>query len=175
VRFDEPDGEQFHRRRRALYATAASVLAMIVGFAVVEEISGLPLYGVDHRAVQISSGGIELRVEYPRTTRGQLDSALKATIHRPGGFDGPLAIEIATSFLDEFTIRRVLPEPASEVRRADMIELTFEKPRSDVFVVRWDLAAQPSGWFSRVDGRVSVILAGSDQAASVSFRTDVRP
>jgi hypothetical protein len=100
---------------------------------------------------------------------------LKATIHQPGGFDGPLAIQIATSFLDEFTIRRVLPEPASELRRADMIELTFDKPPSDVFVVSWDLAAQPTGWFASVDGQVSVIPAGSDQPVSVSFRTDVRP
>jgi hypothetical protein len=175
VRFDGAGGEKRCRRRRALYMTSTLVLALVVGSAVVDNLTGLPLYGVEHRTSSASTGEVALQVRYPRVTRGELDSALTATIHHAGGFQGAVAVEITTQFLDQFTVQRVIPEPASETQSAQAVTLTFDQPSSDVFVVEWDLATRPSGWFSSVVGRVSVETAGLDGTISAGFRTDVRP
>jgi hypothetical protein len=158
-----------------LYVCSTVVLTFILLSAVVEDVMGVPLYGVDHRTAQASTDGTDLRVTYPRVTRGELDSSLTATIHRRGGFDGSLALEITTSFLNQFTVQRMIPEPVSETRSLDTVTMTFDQPPGEVFVVELDLATHPVGWFSSVVGRVRVVTASGDGDVSVDFRTDARP
>jgi hypothetical protein len=175
VSFDEPDGERLHGRRLLLYRISTAVLSLIVLLAVVEALVGLPMFGVDHEKRTAASGGTELTVEYPRLTRGQLDSGLTVTVRRQSGFDGPVTIEITRKYLAEFNVRRVTPEPTSEADDGDAIALTFDPPSGDTLEVQWDMAARPTAWFTRVDGRATVSPQGSEPAAAVGFESQLRP
>ena len=175
VRFDGPAGEPFYRRRRLLYLTSTVVLTLIVVSAVLEEFFSLPMYGVTHRRATATVNGTELTVRYPRVTRGQLDSPLRATVRRSSSFDGPVTIEIARSYLAQFTERRVTPMPTSEKVHGDAVVLTFDKPENDTLAVEWDLGARPAAWFTGVDGRATVIGDRPEHDVTVSFHTDLRP
>jgi hypothetical protein len=152
-----------------------AVVALIVGGAVVEAASGLPVYGISTRVARASADGVDLEVRYPRLTRGQLDSPVHVNVRRSGGFDGPVTIAISSSYLALFITNDVTPQPSSESDSGEVVSMTFDPPDGDALSVDLDLAARPAGWFEGRAGTVSIVGQGTSSDAIVSIHTNVRP
>jgi hypothetical protein len=175
VRYDSEEGGSDHRRRRALYMVFTAVVTLIVGAAVVEAVTAIPVYGVDSRTVRTSAGDVRLEVTYPHLTRGGLQSTLRVRITRDAGFDGPVTIRLTSAYLDRFTTDDVSPEPTSETTAGESLAMTFDQPDGDTLDVDVDLVAHPRGDFGHAAGTAAVVDDQGDTVAAVRFVSDVRP
>jgi hypothetical protein len=175
VRYDKPAGECARRQRHVLYVVATIILCLIVLSALIDAVTGVPLYGVDQRTARASANGIEISVGYPRVIRGQLDSPLDVSVQRQGGFAGDVTISVSADYLGLFINQRVSPDPSSQSEDEDNVISTFDAPPGDLLEVEWDMAPRPRPWFSGVTGVASVLDDQGQPIVSVRFHTDVRP
>ena len=170
VRYDTSEGLGKSRRRGALYIAFVVIVAAVIGSTIVEAGTGIPLYGISTRTARASAAGVELKVRYPRVTRGGLDSAMHVTVRRPRGFDGPVTLEISL-----FVTNDVTPQPSSESNSGHTLLMTFDPTGGDTFSADFDLSARPAGWFESRAGTVSFAADRSGSDVVVSIQTDVRP
>ena len=175
VRFDRPDGERHRRRRHICYTIATTVLALIVASALLDSVSGLPLYGVDHDTVRASANGTEIIVTYPRVVRAQLDSPLTISIRHAGGWTGDVKVSMSSNFVALFVNQQLTPQPSAQSQDGHDVVSDFDAPAGDRLDIQWDMAARPRPWFKTVTTRASVLDDQDHPIVSVEFRTDIRP
>ena len=175
VRYDHAGGKGAQRKRHVSYLVCNTVLCLAVLAAVVEAATGARVYGVDTGTVSVSNQSAKLEVEYPKATRGQLVSALRITVNRPGGFDGPVVLAISADYLNPFIDQGPTPEPSSETADGSDVIMTFDPPPGDTFAVDWNLTPEPVGKFTTVSARLALLDDNQNALASVNFDTKLRP
>lgn len=149
-------------RRAFLLAVLLVVIAGLLGFL-----------GVKTGTASASGGGYDLQLEYARIARPGLDVPWQLTITRPGGFDGPVEVEVTGSYFDIYESQGITPEPSDETSNGDWDRMTFDKPEGDTLTIDLDIYVQPSSQQGR-SGTARVLDHGVP-AASVDFRTRLVP
>ena len=117
--------------------------------------------------------GYELRVTYPQMTRAGLGVPFAVTVIHPGGFEGPVTLEMDLRYLDLFDENGTNPAPDQSTSAGDRLVLEFARPEGDVFEMRLDTRTGPNVQWGR-RGTTTLIVGGT-AVASVSYRTWVMP
>ena len=162
------------RKRRALYGTFTAVVSLIVALAVLEALTGVPVYGVTTDEVSQRGATVDLTVHYPRVTRGQLDSPLQVQLTSPSGFAGPVVLAISSAYFDLFNVTAIRPQPTSELLDDETWTLTFDPPSGDTLAVQWDMTARAVGWFAQQTGELRADT-GAEQTPTLRFVSALRP
>lgn len=174
TRIDDPDSAGIIRRRRWLHRGTFGVLVLVLAAAGLDGVDVLDAVGPDEDTVRASAEGYELVVEHPSVTRPALASVLHIRVFRSGGFDGPIDLAIARSYLEIWDVNGVLPAPASETSAGDWVIWRFDPPPGESLEVTYEARIEP-GVQSRRTGVVAVVTDGAHPIVSVRFNTDVRP
>jgi hypothetical protein len=175
VRYDREEGVRSRRGRRALYRTFNTVVALVVAAGVLEAMAGPSVYGVDTATASATQRGTTIDVRHATATRGQLAVPLEIRVSRPGGFPQPVVLTLTADYLDVFITQGPDPAPSKETATDKELFLTFDPPPGDTFQVRWDLAAQPVGFFTTATARVAVLDSAQRPVVAVDFDTKIRP
>ena len=129
--------------------------------------------GMKTGTVSASSGGYSLKLQYARIARAGLDVPWQLTITRPGGFDGPVTVEVTGAYFDIFESQGISPEPSDETSDGQWDQMTFDKPVGDTLTIDFDIYIQPASQIGR-SGTARVLDHGRP-AASVDFKTRLVP
>lgn len=149
-------------RRLAIGLLAMIVLAGATG-----------LLGVHTTSRSVTAGGYTLTVEYAGIARAGLDAPWTVTVHRRGGFDGPVRLAVTVDYFDLFESQGFDPEPAAGTADGEQVYWTFDPPPGEVFTLGFDAYIQPAAQWG-ASGQVS-ILDGDAPAATVDFSTWLVP
>lgn len=131
------------------------------------------LLGVRSATVSASDQGYDLSVEYAASARAGLDVPLEIRVHHEGGFGNQVVISITGDYFDIFETQGFTPDPSAATRGADDLQLTFDAPPGDTFVVAYDAYIQPSSQQGR-DAVVTVVDDGTP-VVSTSLSTWLWP
>jgi hypothetical protein len=160
------------RERRTLLASwgRRAFLVLVLLFVV----AGLAGYlGMKSQTASASGGGYRLQLQYARIARPGMDVPWQLTITRPGGFTGPVTVEVTSSYMDIFESQGISPEPSQETQDAQWWRMTFDPPPGNTLVVSFDIYVQPFSQAGR-SGTARVLEDGKP-AASVDFKTTLVP
>jgi hypothetical protein len=149
-------------RRIGIGLLTAVVLAGAVG-----------LFGIRTRTVTASGGGYDLTLQYPATDRADQPIHWVLTVHRVGGFAGPVDIGITQSYLDLLDMNDVEPQPSSAKTQGPFVVWTFDEPSGDVLRVSIDAQIQLNGHFGAP--ATVALLEGGRSVAELTYRTWVAP
>ncbi len=149
-------------RRAAIGVLAAIVLAGALGF-----------FGIRTRTATAVANGYSLRLDYPWTERAGEPIHWVLTLHREGGFSGPVSIGITQTYLDLLDLNAINPEPSSSRNGGDAVVWTFAPPDGDVLRVQIDAFVQLNAHLG-ADADVFVLQDGA-RAVNVDYRTWVAP
>jgi len=149
-------------RRGFLIAVLLLVVAALFGYL-----------GMKTGSVSASSGGYHLDLKYPRIARAGLDVPWQLTVTRPGGFDGPVTVEVTGSYFDIFESQGITPQPSDETSDGQWDQMTFDKPEGDTLTIDFDIYVQPASQIGH-SGTARVLDHGHP-AASVDFKTRLVP
>jgi hypothetical protein len=164
-------GELRQRRRR--YGATTLTLSAIMALGVIDALDWWSAYGVDDATARASRGGYDLAVRYPTVSRPALASPFEIVVTRPGGFDGPVTIAIDQSYLEMWDENGLLPAPAAETSRGDMVEWEFDPPAGETLTVWYDARIEPAAQTGR-SGSVAVIVE-DETVVAADFATRLRP
>jgi hypothetical protein len=131
------------------------------------------LFGVRSSEATASNAGWTVSVTYAAVARAGLDVPWKVTVHRDGGFTGPVTLAVTADYFDIFESQGLDPEPSSETSDGDRLFWTFDPPPGDQLSVDFDAYIQPSSQLG-ASGEVAVLNAGVP-VVSVPFRTWLVP
>ena len=129
--------------------------------------------GMKTGTVSATTGSYRLELQYPRIARAGLDAPWQLTVTRPGGFDGPVTVEVTSAYFDIFESQGVTPQPSDETTDGQWDRMTFDKPKGDTLTIDYDIYVQPASQQGR-SGTARILDHGSP-AASVDFRTRLVP
>jgi hypothetical protein len=118
------------------------------------------------------SDGTTIEVRYGQVTRPGLATPWSVTVHRPGGFDGPVTIRTDAAYLEIFDENGLHPDPASSTRDGAELVWEFDTPPGDTFVLALDARIEPGVQWGR-EGRTSVDVGAG--VGEVTYRTWVLP
>lgn len=149
-------------RRAFLTAVLLFVIAGLLGYL-----------GMKTGTTSASGGGYHLQLKYARIARAGLDVPWELTVTHPGGFDGPVNVEVTGAYFDIFESQGISPEPSDETTNGDWDRMTFSKPEGDTLTIDLDIYVQPASQMGR-SGTARVLDHGIP-AASVDFRTRLVP
>jgi hypothetical protein len=158
---DRPPG-----KRRSSVA-AAVCFAGIVAVA----LSGLLGVRTTTKSTRLADG-TTIEVHHGWITRPGLATPWSVTVHRAGGFDGPIVVRTTSSYFDMFDENGLDPDPESSTQDADELIWTFEPPTGDTFSLSFDARIEPGAQWGR-DATTVVEVDGASGA--VSYRTWVMP
>lgn len=145
-----------------------------IGVLLLIAVSGATgLLGVRTAEAQAEGGGHRVTVEYAAVARAGLDVPWSVTVHRPGGFTGPVTLAVTSEFLDLHEEQGLDPEPIESTADPESVYWTFAPPPGEVLVVSFDAYVQPAAQWG-ADGRVVLIEAG-EPLLEVPFRTWLVP
>jgi hypothetical protein len=156
------------RRARTYRRVGLAALAVVVAAG------ALNLLGVRRDTVSAAADGYRLSVEYTRVTRPGLASTWRASVTRPGGFDGPVVLSTNADYFDRFDFNQLYPEPAATASRGDTVLLTFEDIEGDRLVVRFDGRATPTYTFDLAEASTALEIGGRE-VVRVDYTTVVMP
>lgn len=146
----------------------------LIGALLVFILAGaIGFFGFRSGTVSDSGGGFDLQVDYPEQTRGGLASPWKATIHREGGFEGPIVLGVTAGYFEAFDVNGFYPTPVAQIPSGDLLLMEFDPPNGDTLEIHFDARAQPDQQ-SGLDAVTSVMVEGVP-VASVTYRTGVAP
>lgn len=169
------DRQRSVRRSRRLGIAAGTVaVTLIMAAAVLDGFDVVDLIGVDERTVAASAGDIDLEVTYPSVTRPALASPFEIVVRDPDGFDGPVRLAVDAEYLMAWDVNGVVPAPSGEVSEGDLVVWEFDPPSGEVLHVRYEARIEPARQ-EAIDGSVALLREDDTAAASVSFRTRLRP
>jgi hypothetical protein len=131
------------------------------------------LLGVRTTTATTTAGGYTVSVTYAWVARAGLDAPWKVSVHRPGGFPGPVTLSVTADYFDIFESQGLDPEPATETADADRLYWTFDPPPAEDFAVDFDAYIQPASQLG-ASGEVAVLENGAP-VASVAFDTVLVP
>ena len=147
--------------------------AMLTVLAVFVLLGAATVFGARTGTVSASGGGYDLTVRYPAVTRPGLAIRWIITVHRSGGFDGPVELAVTSRYLDLLDFNNLDSLP-SETRTAGAMSVwTFEPPDGDTLVVAFDGRLEPAQQWGKP--ATVAVLADGVPVVSVSYRTRVMP
>jgi hypothetical protein len=130
-------------------------------------------FGARTRTASASGGGFDLTVRYPAVTRPGLAIRWIITVHRAGGFDGPVDLGITSRYLDLFDFNNLDALPSGTKTDGALTVWTFDPPVGDTLVVAFDGRVEPAQQFGK--SATVAVLAGNVPVVSVAYRTRVMP
>jgi hypothetical protein len=170
-------GSEAHRHtllvRRWGYALTTAALVLLLGVAVADGLGAVDAYGVDTAHVSAEADGTVLDVGYTTVTRAALASPFEITVHRRGGFDGPITVAVDHRYLELWDENGLYPAPAAETTMGPWVVWEFDPPEGDTLRFTYDARLEPGAQRGRA-GAVA-LLDGGLIVAEVAFETDVRP
>ena len=148
--------------------------AVLVGcFAIVVVLALAGLLGVKSATTSTEmADGTEVEVHYPRITRPGLASPWAVTVHRPGGFDGPITVRSTSAYFDLFDENGLDPDAAAATQDGEMVIWEFDPPPGDTFRLSLDARIEPGVQWGR--DATTVVEVGGD-VVSLTYRTWVLP
>jgi hypothetical protein len=160
-------------RIRRIHVLRDVALALV---AVLALVGATGLLGVRGGSEAVSTNGYDVRVDYPRITRGGLSADFDFQVARPGGFGGSqVTIAGTKEYLQLFDIQRVFPTPIWESSDQSLLYWTFEPPPGDILDVSFTTETTESlGEVGGHDAEVQV-LAGGARIARIPLSTVVVP
>jgi hypothetical protein len=161
------------RRRRRRYGATTLVLTVLMALGVVDALGWWDTYGVDDATVRSSGGGYDLAVRYPTVSRPALASPFEIIVTRAGGFDEPITLAVDQAYIEMWDENGLVPAPAAETSRGELIEWEFDPPSGDTLTIWYDARIEPAAQSGR-DGSVAVLEDGAIVTA-VTFSTRVLP
>jgi len=159
--------------RRVLYRTTTLVIAVILGFAVLDGVDVVDSYGVDIVTVsEAAADGRVLEVDHASVTRPALASPLRITVL--GVTDGEtVRIGIERTYLAIWDHNAVFPAPADERSVEPWIVWEFEAA-GDPLVVEIDGRLEPAVQSGRT-GHVALLDDSDRPVVEVTLHTRVMP
>jgi hypothetical protein len=149
----------------------STVLAAGFGLVVVVALLGLLGVKSDTTSTRMADG-TEVEIHYARITRPGLASPWAVTVHRPGGFDGPITVRSSSSYFDLFDENGLDPDAAAATQDGDMVIWEFDPPPGETFRLSLDARIEPGAQWGR-DATTEVEIDGA--IATLSYRTWVLP
>ncbi len=159
--------------RRWGYGLTTTVLTLTMFFAALDGVQAVSAFGVDTARVRSTAGSTRLEVRYTTVTRGALASPFEITVHRPGGFDGPVTVAVDHAYMQMWDENGFYPTPSSETTREAWLLWEFEPPDGDTLRFTYDARLEP-GVQSGRSGAVALV-EGGELVGQVNFKTAVRP
>ncbi|WP_214368306.1 hypothetical protein [Pseudonocardia sp. H11422] len=158
---------------RRIHVLRDVALALV---AVLALVGATGLLGVRTGSEAVSASGHDVRIDYPRITRGGLSADFDIRVARPGGFGGtPVTIAVTKEYLELFDIQAVFPTPSRETSDLSLLYWTFEPPPNDTVDV--SIPTETGEMLSQVgvhDAEVQV-LVGDSPVAQLTLSTVVVP
>jgi hypothetical protein len=161
------------RVRRWGYGLTTAVLVVLLAVAVADGLGAIDAYGVDTAHVSAEAEGVVLDVGYTTVTRAALASPFEITVHRRGGFDGPITVAVDHRYLELWDENGLYPAPAAETTMGPWVVWEFDPPEGDTLRFTYDARLEPGAQRGRA-GAVALLEDGLI-VAEVAFKTDVRP
>lgn len=164
---EQPPLDRAHRSRtgRRLFF-AALCLFLLAGV--------LGLLGVRTATVRGSGGGYEIELRYARVTRPGLAVPWSVTIHRPGGFDGPVTVASTSAYFELFDENAFEPVPRSVTTDGERVIWELETPEEgDTMEISLDIRTGPN--VHRGRQATTAVVEGGRPVAQVEYRTLVLP
>jgi hypothetical protein len=131
------------------------------------------LFGIRSATVSASAAGYDMSLEYPATDRPGQPIHWALTVHRLGGFGGPVDIAITQPYLDLLDMNDIEPAPSSSITSGGFVVWTFDKPEGDLLRVTIDGSIQLDAHFG-AEATVAVIEHGVP-VSELHYRTWVAP
>ncbi len=142
-------------------------------FALVVIAALLGLLGVKSATTSMTmADGTEVEIHYARITRPGLASPWAVTVHRPGGFDGPITVRSTSAYFDLFDENGLDPDAAAATQDGEMVIWEFDPPPGETFRLSLDARIEPSVQWGR-DATTEVEVDGD--VATLTYRTWVLP
>ncbi|MBW0089058.1 hypothetical protein I4I73_01575 [Pseudonocardia sp. KRD-184] len=155
------------RSVRGRSATIALLLVIVLAGA-----GGL--FGVRTTTTTATAGPFELSLEHAWIARAGLDVPWTVSVHRTGGFTGPVTLAVTSSYFDIYESQGLDPEPATRTADAEFLYWTFDPPPSgENLTVDFDAYIQPSSQWG-ASGRLRLIEDGAS-VVLVDFTTALVP
>lgn len=177
IRVTHPDSDAGRRRlrhRRLTSWVTAALLGLVIGTAVADGLDLVDVWGVDDKTVVVEGAdGTTLTVRYPNVVRPALAAPFEVVVEKPGGFDGPIEIEIDNAFLQLWDLNGIFPSPSADRSGGDTIIWTFDPPDGEVFTVFYEARVEPAVQLEWQPATVS--LLDPNETLRVQFETVVRP
>jgi hypothetical protein len=149
-------------RRAFLMLVLLVVVAALCGFL-----------GMRKATASATGDGYGISLTCARIARAGLDVPWKLTITHPGGFSGPVTIQVTSTYFEMFESQGIMPQPSNETDDGQWWTATFAPPQGDTLVVTLDVYVQPVSKQGR-SGTVAV-LDHHVPAVSVDFKTTLLP
>lgn len=116
--------------------------------------------------------GTAVEVHYGRITRPGLATPWAVTVHRAGGFSGPIVVRSTSAYFDLFDENALDPDAAAATQDGEMIIWEFDPPPGDTFRVSFDARIEPGAQWGR--GATTEVEVDGD-VATLSYYTWVLP
>ena len=150
-----PDRVSEQKLRRARLGRRILLGAMIA-------FVGLGLAGVlGQRTATVTarSNGYELAVTYGSVVRPGVPIRWNVNVHRDGGFQGPIDVEVSRHYFDLFDTNSLRPDASSATSDGPFIIWSFDPPRGEDFTIAFDSTVE-TGEHLGADGIVAVLAQG---------------
>ena len=157
-----------HARADRRIATGLGICFAIV---VVAALVGLLGVKTTTTTAQLADG-TEVELHYARITRPGLATPWSVTVHRPGGFEGPITVRSTSAYFDLFDENGLTPDATSATQDAEMVTWEFDPPPGDTFRLSFDARIEPGVQWGR-DATTEVEVGG--EVATLTYRTWVLP
>jgi hypothetical protein len=132
------------------------------------------LFGVRTTTNTATGGGYEVSVEYAWIARAGLDVPWTVTVHRAGGFTGPISLAVTGDYFDIYESQGLDPEPAAQSADAEFLYWTFDPPPAgEDFTIDFDAYIQPASQWG-ASGEVR-LLEDATPVVTVPFTTALVP
>jgi hypothetical protein len=132
------------------------------------------LLGVRTTTATASAGPYTVSVEHAWIARAGLDVPWTATVHRRGGFTGPVTVAVTAEYFDIYESQGLDPEPSTQTADAEFLYWTFDPPPAgEDLTVDFDAYIQPSSQWG-ASGELRVLEDGGT-AVGVGFTTALVP
>ena len=93
--------------------------------------------------------GTQVEVHYGRITRPGLATPWSVTVHRDGGFSGPIVVRSTSAYFDLFDENGLDPDPAAATQDGEMVIWEFDPPPGDTFRLSFDARIEPAAQWGR--------------------------
>jgi hypothetical protein len=154
-------------RARAARRVVITILAVFV------LLGAATVFGARTATVSASAGGIDLTVRYPAVSRPGLAIRWIITVHRAGGFDGPIDLGVTSRYLDLFDFNNLDALPTGTRTDGELSIWTFDPPIGDTLVVAFDGRVEPAQQWGKP--ATVAVMNGTLPIVSVHYSTRLMP
>ena len=131
------------------------------------------LLGVRSRTVSASAHGYDLSVTYATITRSGLSTPWSFSVHRDGGFEGPVTVATTLDYFELFDENGLDPDPSAATIDGDLLVWTFDPPEGETLSVAFDARLGPAVQTGK--HATTVVLESQTPVVEVSYDTRVMP